>query len=323
MMKLLQGVFPFVLVFLLSLPAEARTKEPHCTWKGVTEERLDESDAALLIAEDPQVPELVKRHLPFGMPVKSGDEAGERLLAQEHYLIWYDVDLRAPLWTAHRLTKSEISVTRKRADSFRSDPRLGAGERSECADYKEPIFDQGHMVPNGDMTRSDAAMDQTFLMSNMSPQHCAFNRGVWQVLESRIRTWALEADADVWVITGSIFDREPPLGRDADADAWRMNGGKGRRVAIPSAQYKIVVRGSPGGYQALSILMPNNDTVHAKTKIPKYIAGHVTTLGGLAQQSGFRFLQGAQVTEVPTLWPSKKAWAGPLTAACKANYPDK
>lgn len=323
MLTLLRGLFPIVFIALLSLPADARTKETHCAWKGVTEERIDAADAALLQADDARLPELIKRHLPFGMPVNSGDGAGERLLAQEYYLIWYDADLRTPLWTAHRLTKAETSVRRTRADSFRSDPRLADTERSECADYKEPIFDQGHMVPNGDMTRSDEAMDATFLMSNMTPQHCAFNRGVWQVLEGRIRQWVAEADSDVWVITGSVFDRKPPLGRDDDADAWRMKGVKGRRVAIPSAQYKIVVRGSPQDYQVLSIVLPNNDTIHTKGRIPKYIAGHVTTLGTIAQQSGFTFLKDASVTEVPTLWDSAQKWGSPLTSKCKPNYPEK
>ncbi len=35
-----------------------------------------------------------------------------------------------------------------RADSFRSDPRIKPEERSRCREYKEPIFDLGHMVPN-------------------------------------------------------------------------------------------------------------------------------------------------------------------------------
>jgi DNA/RNA endonuclease G (NUC1) len=256
------------------------------------------------------------------MPHSSVTAAGEKLLAQEHYLVWYDSDLRTPLWTASLLTKSDIAKKLTRKDSFRSDPRLTDAEKSECADYKEPIFDQGHMVPNGDMTRGNTAMDNSFLMSNMTPQHCAFNRGVWQVLESRVRDWASQVDK-TWVITGVILDRKKPIGRDPDADAWKMNGKKGRRVAIPSAQYKIIVREVPGGYETLSIMLPNNDTKHAKTKIPKVIAGSVTTLDAIAQRSGFRFLHSAQVEEESAPWPHPKKWAGPLTAKCNANYPDR
>lgn len=323
MIKLVRSISTLLFALFLSLPAQARDRESNCTWKGVTPQRIDVADAALVRDGDDRIQEIVKTQLPFGVPVNSGDGHGEHLLVQEYYIIWYDDDLRAPLWTAHRLTKFDVEKKLTRADSFRTDPRLDAAQWSECSDYKEPIFDQGHMVPNGDMTRSKTAMDDTFLMSNMTPQHCAFNRGVWQMLESRIRTWALEADTDLWVITGAIFDREPPIGRDPDNQAWRMKGTKDRRVAIPSALYKIVVRGSPDAYEVLTVILPNNDTIHAKSKVPSYLAGHVTTLGAVAQRSGFRFLKDAHVTEVPTLWKSQKAWASPLTSKCKPSYPEK
>jgi endonuclease G len=277
----------------------------------------------LLSDGDAGVAAIVKTHLPFGMPRKDSSTNAEKLLVQPHYLIWYDPDLRAPLWTAHRMTKEDTAKSRTRADSFRSDPRLAATEKSECSDDMEPIFDQGHMVPNGDMGRSNAAMDNTFLMSNMTPQHCAFNRGIWQVLEKRVRDWALEVD-NTWVITGTVFDRKKPIGRDANADAWRMNGKKGRRVGIPNAQYKVIVREADGGgFETLTILWPNNDTIHTKKQIPKLIAGHITTLDAVAQRSGFRFLQSAQVSEESALFPAPKPWGGPLTAKCKANYPNR
>jgi endonuclease G, mitochondrial len=307
---------------LLSGAADAHNKEPSCTWKGVTEGRLDASDAQLYRDGDAQIQNAVGKHLPFGFPLNAGDKHGEKLLAQEHYIVWYDSDLRAPLWTAHLLTKEDVAKKLTRADSFRSDPRLADSDRSECVDYNEPIFDQGHMVPNGDMTRSPTAMDATFLMSNMTPQHCAFNRRVWQVLEQRIRAWASAADK-TWVITGAIFDRKAPIGRDPDEDAWRMNGKKGRRVAIPSAQYKIVIRENAGGYETLSIMLPNNNTLQTQTAIPKYIAGHITTLATIAQRSGFKFLESSQVTEDAALWPTAKKWARPLSANCKSSYPDK
>jgi endonuclease G len=304
-------------IALVSWPAEARKKEPDCTWKGVTESRISASDGALFPDGDARIEQAKQTHLPFGMPRQDSSNSRERLLAQEHYVIWYDPDLRVPLWTAHLLTKSDVAKSRPRADSFRSDPRLPENERSECADYSEPIFDQGHMVPNGDMGRSNTAMDNTFLMSNMTPQQCAFNRGIWQVLEKRIRDWALDVDK-TWVITGVVFDRKKPVGRDPNADARRMKGKKGLRVGVPSAYYKIVVREAGGGkFDALTIMLPNDDRIHTKTQIPKQIAGHISTLDATAQRSGFRFLQSAQVSEETEFFPFKTAWAGPLSARCK------
>lgn len=308
---------------LAAAPAGAREKESYCNWKGVTAARIDRADAALYRDGNPAIEELLKTNLPFGMPEETGDKHGERLLAQKYYIIRYDSDLRAPLWTAELLTKAQAGKHRTRADSFRSDPRLSSDESSECADYKEPIFDQGHMTPRGDMNQSNTAMDDTFLMSNMTPQHCAFNRGVWEVLEQTVRDWARQVDK-TWIITGAIYDRENPVGRDPDADAWRMKGKRGRRVAIPNLQYKIVIRAhGGGGYETLSIMLPNNDEIIPKAQIPKYLAGHVTTIAAIAQRSGFRFLHDEQVTEDVSLWKLADKWAAPLTSRCKPSYPGK
>jgi DNA/RNA endonuclease G (NUC1) len=38
------------------------------------------------------------------------------------------------------------------------------------------VFDRGHMVPNASMERSLWAMINTYMFSNMTPQHPEFNR---------------------------------------------------------------------------------------------------------------------------------------------------
>lgn len=323
MRELLKHLMICAVVVLVAGTASARQKETHCKWGGgVDGARVDVADAELYLADDARVGEALVEHIPFGLPRSDSDAGGERLLAQEHYVVWYDDDLRAPLWTAHFLPKSEADDSRTREDSFRSDPRLGESERSECADYKEPIFDQGHMVPRADMNRSEIAMDNTYFMSNMTPQHCAFNRGAWLVLEEAVRDWAKQEEK-IWVITGAVYDRVSPPGRDGDDEAWRMEGKKGRRVAIPSAQYKIVVRLAQGGFETLSIMLPNNDMKVPKMYMGDYIGGHVTTLDAIARRSGFRFLQSAAATESPALWPLSGTWIAPLTALCDDEYPEK
>ena len=39
------------------------------------------------------------------------------------------------------------------------------------------------------MTHSAEAMEETFLMSNISPQLPVFNRGIWKSLEKQVRDW--------------------------------------------------------------------------------------------------------------------------------------
>ena len=308
-MKCMTSIFCCIGILLYSglETATARDKEPYCNWeKGVTEARLDQSDAWLYRAGDPRIRASMAEHLPVGLPEGVGDaSSGERLLAQPHFLIWYDTQLRAPLWTAHHLTQFEAQVKpskdnadsdeddgEKRADSFRSDPRLEPDERSRCRDYNEPIFDQGHMVPNADLDFMTPGMpyalgmDHSFLMSNMTPQHCAFNRGPWQVLEGLVRNWATKAD-DTWIITGAIYQRDDAPGQDIHHTAWRMQGKDGdRRIAIPSALYKIVAQWEDGQWHTLTVMLPNTDRLIEEGQKRSYITDGIRSLSRIQQLTG-------------------------------------
>jgi len=322
-------------LLVVASAADARSKERYCNWKdGITEARLGLSETRLYREGDPRVAAAVAEHLPLGLPGGAAPaQHGEHLLAQPQFVIWYDDDLRATLWTAHHLSKEAASVTgknggEKRADSFRSDPRLPAVAASQCADYKEPIFDQGHMVPNADLDfilpgmKWSLGMDHSFLMSNMTPQHCATNRGPWQVLEGLVRDWAGQAQ-DTWIITAAAYDRDGTPGRDPDDAAWRMDGKDGRRVAIPSHLIKIVGQWSEAGWRTLTVIVPNVDTLVSKAQMQAYLANDVATLQQAAMLTGFRFFDTAQIDEANSLWPVAGTWPGPLTSGCKAAYPDR
>jgi len=65
-------------------------------------------------------------------------------------------------------------------------------------DYSGNGYDRGYLCPTGDMKLNLTSMSETFYMSNMSPQNPSFNRGIWETLESRVRTWALEKNGYMW-----------------------------------------------------------------------------------------------------------------------------
>ncbi len=64
----------------------------------------------------------------------------------------------------------------------------------------DSVYDRGHLCPAVDMKLYLTTMSQTFYLSNMSPQNPSFNRGIWETLESRVRTWANEKN-EAYVIT--------------------------------------------------------------------------------------------------------------------------
>lgn len=82
-----------------------------------------------------------------------------------------------PAWVIYHMTYEEaITKTAKRDDNFREDPEVPTGSAT-LADYRGSGYDRGHLASAADMAFSIRTMDDSFYMSNMSPQQPAFNRG--------------------------------------------------------------------------------------------------------------------------------------------------
>jgi len=184
-------------------------------------------------------------HLEFGQP--GGDCT---LLDKRVFVVCYDEDRRIPAWVAYRLKASDLTGAVDRTDDFRADEALDDEARSEPRDYEHSGYDQGHMAPAEDFTRSERAMSTTFLLSNMTPQRPALNRGKWKALEGQIRKLAGEVQA-VWIITGSLFTTPRPAHH-------RQTIGRGR-VAVPTDFFKVILaRDSDGEFTTYGFIMPNS-----------------------------------------------------------------
>lgn len=272
--------------------------------KACNAEQMEAADRELwLNSTDKQLS--IETHLPWGTPASGAQASGEQLLIQRDYVIGYDDDLLDALWVGYRL-ESERLGEEGRIDCFRRDPRVDAPAASLPSDYKEPIFDQGHMAPNGDMSTSTNTVINSFIMSNMAPQFCQFNRGVWQILESLVRLWAEEQET-IYVITGSVFDRDGDGGRDADVAAKRMLSNNGRsRVAVPSHFYKMLAyERSDGSLAVLTILLPHDQTDLDGDEALDYLGDHISSINVIEEVTDLNLLpdwDGA-VDEASMLWP--------------------
>jgi endonuclease G len=257
------------------------------------------------------------QNLPWGAPTGTASFP-ERQLIQRDYVIGYDAALRVPVWTAERVVGAKIGKV-GRSDCFRKDPRLTTDDASLPTDYSEPIFDQGHMTPSGDVTVSKLAVHNSFIMSNMSPQFCEFNRGIWQILEEQVRRWAGKFGT-VYVVNGSVFDRDGNGVRDADTDAVRMHSNNGKeRVGVPTAFYKIVAAKQPdGSVETLSILLPQDHNKLDGEAAMIYLQQHVTTVAAIEAATGLRFFGNAPVqrTDLTSLWPYDRPSPRSLAAGC-------
>lgn len=265
------------------------------------------------------VAQAIDFHLPWGTPQSARTEQGERLLVQRDYVIDYSDQLRVPLWTAHRVDADGLDKV-KRIDCFRQDPRVPLQFASLQSDYDEPVFDQGHLTPNGDMSRSVTSVLNSFVMTNMTPQHCYFNRGVWQIFESLVRLWVKDKQT-IYVITGSIFDRDGDGKRDDDSAAVRMVSRNGKnRVAVPSHFYKILIHQMDDGkIEALAAILPNNDTNLDGDAAAQYIEKHLVSIQEIETVTGLKFFTKAPAppSGVSGLWAINGAKPHSLASNCR------
>jgi endonuclease G len=158
--------------------------------------------------------------------------------------IGYNEKYEQPSWVVYVLTREEVlSGKVNRKDNFRPDTSLRTGS-ADLSDYRGSGYDRGHLAPAADMKWSERAMDESFLLSNMSPQDPAFNRGIWRLLEEKVREWALEEDS-IFVITGPVLDH-----------ITKFIGPN--EVGVPDSYFKVLVDLSPPDFSMVAFLIPNH-----------------------------------------------------------------
>ena len=277
-----------LLVWFLTLPVSAIAVDCGCD---VSDRKQEAYDQLLELDSDEQI-RAIDTHLPFGIPLTAG-ATNEVLLRNEHYIINYDKDLKVPIWVAYRLRDSDV-ISAARLECFRTDTRLpDPADSPSCANYQGSGFDRGHLVPRADMNRSEAAMINTFMFTNMAPQiGIGFNRGFWAHFESRVRKWAKDR-REIYVITGSIFDRDNNGVRDADDDPNKEVTEPGSEVAVPSHFFKIVMTDLPNqSVDSIAIILPHEVFTFATSAAAlkdQELENHIVTIRDVEEVTGINF----------------------------------
>ena len=157
-------------------------------------------------------------------------EQAKAVICRDGYALSFNTRTRNPDWVLERLSPAVLRGRASRSDTFLADPLLGPASPVH-ADYTGSGFDRGHQAPAADARFDQRVMNESFFMTNMSPQvGVGFNRGQWKYLEEAVRAWVLcGGRTDVVVMTGPIY-----------GDSTRTVGPPDRRVLVPSAYYKIV-----------------------------------------------------------------------------------
>lgn len=121
------------------------------------------------------------------------------------FSLQYDSKHKIPLWTYEYLDKSSLNRQAQRNGmQFNKDNSIYPLHQSALSDYYQSGYDRGHMAPAADHQYSKEALEKTFLLSNICPQHASLNRGIWNTLEQNARGFVKE-NQSVEIVTGPLF----------------------------------------------------------------------------------------------------------------------
>ena len=161
-------------------------------------------------------------HSPYGFAtVKRPVQA----ICREAYLVAYDAPVKIPAYVAYTLLPQNALGCFPRTNAFVADQSVQGGARPD--DYAGTGYDKGHAAPDGDLSWSAQVEYESFLMTNMYPQHGSLNRGIWKLLETSVRGWTVQLNQPYTIYVGALY---------GPGDESIGNG-----VVVPHGFYKIVI----------------------------------------------------------------------------------
>lgn len=146
-------------------------------------------------------------------------------ICREGYLVAYDAPVKIPVYVAYSLKPENALGCFPRTNAFVADASIKDGARPD--DYAGTGYDKGHAAPDGDLSWSQIVEYESFLMTNMYPQHGSLNRGIWKLLETSVRGWAVQHNRPFTIYVGAFYGAGDPT--------------IGKGVIVPHGYYKIVI----------------------------------------------------------------------------------
>lgn len=141
------------------------------------------------------------------------------VLRYHHFSVVMHKARRMALYTAVNVDGSRFARLKRESDKWSFDPRLPRDWQLGAEYYRANDLDLGHLVRRLDPCWGDTdaeakrAADDTYHLTNASPQHKAFNRDrtVWAGVENYLLDNAIAERLRVSVYSGPVLDANDPL----------------------------------------------------------------------------------------------------------------
>ena len=210
--------------------------------------------------------------------VRSASSGQDSIL---NYAISYDARWHHPRWVAFRFDTETRPTRVKRSGKFTFDPLLAPSERLTGQTYPGKVYDRGHLVASHDRVFSQEANEQTFYMSNMTPQVKQFNQKYWVALERLVQDLGRNNSfADTLYIAkgGAINDPN---------DFVEVLTVEGKKVPVPRHNYMALLKVKNGTYSSIGFWLENKDYGRAGKK--EDMVKHAVTIAKLEELTGINF----------------------------------
>jgi DNA/RNA endonuclease G (NUC1) len=252
-------------------PLPATPKEEPPISEATTQPKFEDKPPTAKPTKNPQDPSVGKgfdtHFLPVEVPLPK-HTFSEILLPYRHFSVSMNVARKMPYYTAvnidavkyNQLKKDIPSRKEMGADAWIMDPRLPKTEQLPKTFYSENDFDLGHMVRREDplwgetLEEALAANDDTFYLTNATPQHKDFNRNSqrWKGLEDYALSNARKFDLRLSVFSGCVF---------------KPDDRSHKKVQIPAKFWKILVMTKEDGtLSATGYIVQQDDLIQDITE---------------------------------------------------------
>ena len=265
-MKLLSKILPLTLATLMLTACGDDDRD-----QGITAERnLNCNDTSL----EPALQRLEFPHVKGGTSRIIIHALSDRFGI--NYSVEWDEAKMAQRWSCYQMyaanrvsaTSRYYPDTSKGEVQYPFDPQLPSQHYFDTDPYRGSGYDHGHICPSADRLYSREANIQTFYLTNMQPQSHAFNAGIWEKMEEKLRSWistGSKADDTLFVCKGGTIDTVPGVTDDPLRETLQ-NG-----LIVPKYFFMALLRKQKTGYKAMAFWVEHTSQDHSADNLSDYV----------------------------------------------------
>ena len=196
------------------------------------------------------------------------------------YSLEYSYKYKHSYWIAYRFDNTTGGNV-GRNEAYKPDPELPSQYAAKHNDYTNSGYTRGHLCASSDRQYSKEANQQTFYMSNISPQSgIGFNQSgsAWNTGEDKVQAWGYNISRStdtLYVVKGGTIGEG------------MIKGYIKNEIAIPKYFFMAVLFRSGDNYKAIGFYMPHENLKDDPDK--KDPKKYLMSIDALEQETGIDF----------------------------------